>query len=257
MTKKKKKVVKKVVKRASITGINGFLGSALNKRLLSMGWETFSTVRSDVDYLFLFGSPSSDHWFKYAPAYSIRETIENFINALDHCREHNVKLIYPSSGTTYQARTPYSKTKIILDILGSIYACRMLGLRIFATYGPGEAHKNEYASVVYQFIQQMKKGKRPVIFGDGKQTRDFMYVNDVIDTIIANLDREGILDVGTGVNTSMNDVVKIINKQLGKRIKPKYEKKPLMYIDKTECEHPVKYKFSVEKGIKKMIKEMK
>jgi len=218
-----------------------------------MGWKTYPTLRPDVGYLFLFGSPSSNHWFNYALSYSLKETIDNFINAADYCQRYNIKLIYPSSGTTSEGKTPYSKCKLILDILGNIYAKNILGLRIFSAYGENEGHKEEYASIVYLFTKAMKEGKSPIIWGDGKQTRDFIYIDDIIDNIIKYKDKEGIIDIGTGVNRSFNEVVDIINKKLQTKIKPVYRKRPELYIEHTICKKPCKYKISLEEGVQKMI----
>ena len=241
--------------KASITGINGFLGNALNKRLLSMGWETYPMLRPDVDYVFLFGSASSNHWYQHALSYNIRETIGGFLNAADFCKEHDIKLIYPSSGTIYEGKNAYSKCKLVLETLASLYP-NNLGLRIFATYGPGEDHKKEYASIVYQFTKLMKKGRRPVIWGDGEQTRDFIYIDDVIDNIINNLDKEGTIEIGTGVNHSLNRVVHLINKNLHTKIKAEYIPKPKHYIETTICQKPSPHKFTLGEGIKKIIKSL-
>jgi len=241
------------MKRATITGIDGLIGSNLNKRLLSMGWETFPTMRPDVDYVFLFGSPSSNNWYNYALSYSVRETVENMLNALDFCQTNKIKLIYPSSATIYEGTTPYAKTKKTLELLASIYPVKSLGLRIFAGYGVGEEHKKEYASTVYSFTKDMMGGKTPVIWGDGKQTRDWIYIDDIVDNIIKFKDEVGTVEIGTGVNTSMNDLVRIINEELETKFKPTHIPKPTNYIDKTICKNPCKYKVSLREGIQKII----
>lgn len=241
--------------KATITGINGFLGNALNKRLLSEGWETYPMLRPDVDIAFLFGSASSNHWYEHALSYNIRETIGNFLNAADYCKEHNIKLVYPSSGTIYEGKNAYSKCKLILETLASLYP-KNLGLRVFATYGVGEEHKNEYASIVYQFTKLMKKGERPVIWGDGEQSRDFIYIDDVIDNIVKNLDKEGTVEIGSGVNHSLNQVVHTINKKLHTRIKAEYIGKPKSYIETTICKKPSPHKVTLEEGIGKIIKSL-
>ena len=238
--------------RATITGINGFIGSALNKKLLNMGWETYEELRPDVDYVFLFGSPSSNNWFKHALSYSIRETVENFLNAVDFCREHDIKLIYPSSGTIYQGDTDYSKTKKILDLLASMFD-KTLGLRIFAGYGIGEDHKTYYSSVIHSFIKEMKAGRQPVIWGDGNQTRDFIYIDDIVDQIIIEKDVVGTVDIGTGVGHSMNEVVEIINSKLCTDIKPTFDSKPSKYIENSVCKNPKPCSILLEEGIERMI----
>jgi len=239
--------------KCTITGMHGFIGSALNKRLLEMGWETYEELRPDVDYVFLFGSPSSNNWFNHALSYSVRETIENFISVAEFCKEHEIKLIYPSSGTVYQGDTAYAKTKKILEGLAEIYDIGALGLRIFAGYGVGEGHKKGYSSVVYEFVQEMKAGRSPVIWGDGEQTRDFIYIDDIIDNIILNLDKTGVIDIGTGCGDSINDLVMLINHKLGTNIKPKFIDKPESYIENSISGDPCDETMLLEDGIEIII----
>ena len=241
--------------KATITGMSGFIGSALNKKLLSLGWETHEELRPDVDYVFLFGSPSSNNWFNHALSYSVRETIENFISVAEFCGEHEIKLIYPSSGTIYQGDTAYAKTKKILEQLAEIYDVDALGLRIFAGYGIGEGHKKGYSSVVYEFIQEMKAGRSPVIWGDGKQVRDFIYIDDIIKNIIEMRNESGTNDIGRGYGYSINDVVRIINEELGTDIKPKFVTKPKKYIEYSVSDNPCYKTIPLGKGIERMINE--
>lgn len=245
--------------KATITGIHGFIGASLNKRLLKMGWETYSMMRPDVDYVFLFGSPSSDHWFQSALSYNLRETIENFFNAVDFCQKYNIKLIYPSSGTIYEGNTAYARCKLILEIIADLYGKtykNLLGLRIFAGYGVGEEHKGEYASIVYKFCKAMKKGERPVIWGDGTQTRNFMYIDDITKMIICNLERTGYFDIGTSVSYSFNEIVKMINSQLGTDIEPVYIPRPDVYVLETICPNPCAHTVSIEAGIDYILKSL-
>lgn len=241
--------------KASITGINGFLGSALRRKLEGMGWEVSPQMRKDADYVFLFGSPSSNHWFDQALSYSVRETVENFINAVEFCRQYHIKLVYPSSGTVYQGQTPYAKCKLVLDTLASIYGGNILGVRIFAGYGVGEWVKNDYTSVVYLFTKQMQKGKSPVIWGDGSQTRDFIYVDDIVDNLIKFKDDIGTVDIGTGVGISFIELVELINRRLDKDIKTKFIAKPDKYIEHTVCQKPCNYQIKLVEGIDRIINE--
>ena len=96
-----------------------------------------------------------------------------------------------------------------------------VGLRIFAGFGPGEEHKGEYASVVTLFLNSLMNNKPPVIFGDGTQNRDFVYIEDVVDAIVRSAEKpisNTVINVGTGKNLKFNDVVQIINRLLGKNI---------------------------------------
>ena len=237
--------------KATVLGRNGFIGRELYSRLRLERYTVYSYLRPDVDIVFAFNSPSSQILFQHAPDYCLKETVQGFQNVLDFCSKYKIKLIYPS---TVSHSNLYADVKRTLeDVQWNHWYKNVLGVRISAGYGLGEFHKGEYASVVYQFIEQMKEGKRPVIFGDGKQTRDFIYIDDIVDGIMENLDRKGLITLSTEVNTSFNDLVKIINKQLKKRIRPIYIEKPKQYLQNTPVESDYKCKVSLEKGIERLV----
>jgi UDP-glucose 4-epimerase len=236
--------------KIGILGRSGFIGSHLWDKLDM--FERYSYPRKDLDYLFLFGSPSSNIIFDQNIDYCFEETINSFLNAVQFCRNSHIKLIYPSSATVYNKNTSYAYCKAILEDIHKAYGGDILGLRIFAGYGY-EKSKGDYSSVVYQFCEAIKNDKRPIIYGDGTQTRDFVFVDDVVDNIIANRNKIGIMDIGTGVNTSFNHLVKLINKALGKNINPFYVDKPLKYVENTICKNPLKKFTPIEEGIKKVI----
>lgn len=241
--------------KASITGSRGFIGGALAKKLESMGWEVYPYPRKDVDYYFMFGSPSSQMIFSHNIDYCVKETINSFLDAIAFCKNNNIKLIYPSSATVYNKNNAYAHTKAALEEIQGAYDSNVLGLRIFAGYGVGEDHKKEYANVIYQFCQQMKRGEQPVIWGDGTQTRDFIYIEDIVNTIVENLDKVGIIDIGTGVNTSLNEIVQLINEELGTDIKPVFVDKPPKYVENTICNNPIKESISIREGIRRILND--
>ncbi|VVB72998.1 ADP-L-glycero-D-manno-heptose-6-epimerase [uncultured archaeon] len=109
----------------------------------------------------------------------------------------------------------------------------------------------------------MRKGKTPVIYGDGEQTRDFVYVKDVVHALQTAMksDYHGILNVGTGKAYSFNNVIEILNKKLGLSIKPKYKDNPIKnYVmhtradtGKAEREIGFKAKYQLEEGISNIV----
>lgn len=230
----------------TITGKHGFIGSELATRNLP-------------DAFFFFGSPSSDVFFQEDISMSMRETIDGFISVLDRCKRTGEYLVYPSSATVINKNTPYARCKSILEELHMAYGIPALGLRIAAGYGPEEGRKYVagYSSVIYQWCYEMKRGMPPVIYGDGTQTRDFIYINDIVDAIVelASIRYTGIVPVGTGINTSFNEVVAMINKILGTDIKPTYINKPARYVEETVVGGiPVKH--SLEEGLKIMLEQI-
>jgi len=245
------------MKKVTITGRNGFIGGALSKKLESRGVEVFPYLRKDVDCVFLFGSPSSNILYNEDLSGCIQETLTSFLHAIEFCKQNNIKLVYPSSATVYQKANNYAHTKAALEEIQSAYGTDVLGLRIAAGYGPTEAHKGDYASVVYQFCQLIKNDESPVIFGDGKQTRDFVFIDDIVDTILLSLDKKGQIDIRTGIETSMNRLVEIINQKLNKNISPTYVKIPNNYVTSTIGGAPIETFVSIEQGIERILKNDK
>lgn len=235
-----------------ITGNSGFIGRALELKTNLYPVDINALPRVHAKYFFHFASPSSQILFN-EDYRCISETVIDFIRVVEYCKKRHIKLIFPSSATIYNNQNSYSHTKLALEEIAKAYQIDYLALRIFAGYGLGEEHKKDYASVIYQWIKQMKKGERPVIFGDGKQTRDFVYITDIVDNIVNNLDKSGVIDIGTGINTSFNEIVKIINKELNTNIKPKYIGKPVNYINETICKNPIKNPINIKDGIKNII----
>jgi UDP-glucose 4-epimerase len=206
--------------------------------------------------VYFFQSVSSIVLFDKQMDYCFRETINDFLNVLQYCRDTGTYLVYPSSATVYNKNTSYARCKAICEELALAYDIPSLGLRIAASYGPGEAHKGNAQSVVYQWTHLMKEGKEPIIYGDGTQTRDFIYEDDVASYIadIAWRRMTGIIDVGTGINTSFNEVVATINKVLGTSIEPVCVPKPKNYVPETKVKS-VPYKYSLEDGIKRILEQ--
>lgn len=236
-----------------LLGRNGFIGKELAKRIGS--FET--TPHKDSNIIYYFGAPSSITLFNKNIDYCFRETIGTFLELASLVKDNNIYLVYPSSATVNNKNNSYARCKACLEEIHHAYNLNALGLRIAASYGPGEDHKSNYASTVYQWCKQMKDGERPVIWGDGTQTRDFIYIDDVIDNIMELVEKRatGIYEIGTGVNTSFNEIIKTINKVLGTNIEPVYIDKPGNYIQDTPVKG-VKCKVSLEEGIKKIIESL-
>jgi nucleoside-diphosphate-sugar epimerase len=225
------------------TGRNGFIGRELIKRNIPDG-------------VYFFGSPSSNILFDEDITTCMRETIDGFINMLDRCKKTGEYLVYPSSATVTSRNTSYAHCKAILEELAEAYGIPSLGLRITAGYGPGEYSKGRYASVVYQWCKAMKHGERPIVFGDGTQMRDFVYIDDIVDNIeyLVNRHTEGIVDIGSRKDTSFNKVIEIINKVLGTHIKPIYVPAPEHYISRLN-NSGCTTKVSLEEGIRKILND--
>lgn len=105
-----------------------------------------------------------------------------------------------------------------------VRGARLAGVRFFNVYGPGEFHKGKFASMIYQLSLQMKAGKRPRIFKHGEQKRDFVHIEDVVESTIRTLSAPPgtVVNVGSGKARSFNDVVAALNAALDTRLEPDY-----------------------------------
>jgi nucleoside-diphosphate-sugar epimerase len=233
-----------------IIGRHGLIGSALAKRFDKV--TSFPT--DETKAVFHFGSYSHMD-FELNSSYLMKRTLDEFTELLPLCQKQGIRFIYPSSALIYEKDNEFSRFKKILEQLASCYKTVSLGLRIFPVYGPGEQR-----SVISKWCREMKAGKQPVIYGDGKQGRDFIYVDDVADQIMSIIEKpfwnSKIVDIGSGRKTAFNDIVSMINRSLDSNIEPYYIEPPADYSDGICCEDALPVKVSVEDGINKILEDV-
>lgn len=182
------------------------------------------------------------------------DNVESFRNILDLAVEKSAPVVYASSAAVYgsQSRTMkeedggrpnniYGFSKWVMENLAATYysKIKVVGLRYFNVFGPGEYHKGLAASMIYQLARQMIEGKRPKIFKWGEQKRDFVYIKDVVAATVGALSAKEntVINVGTGKSTSFNEIVEILNKILNSGRKPVYFDNPYgFYQDFTEAD---------------------
>lgn len=232
----------------NILGLNGveFLEHDVREKAT---WDNLLEFGFDIVYH--FASPSSITLFKEDFNDCAQNTMQGFLNALDFCYKTGAKLVYPSTGSLYsgvkdqhefatiqyQNLNEYAKCKYNLELMSLSYHDKVdtLAFRIFATYGENERHKGRFASVVHMFARDILQDKSPVIWGDGNQTRDFIYQDDIAKLVTdLSYDNKRLkVNLGSGVSVSFNEIVKIINEITGKNIVPEYVDKPLNYLETT------------------------
>lgn len=119
---------------------------------------------------------------------------------------------------------PYAVTKIAAEhyvfTLGSLYGCQTVALRIFNAYGPGQRIPPAHAPVIPLYLRKVLGGGSLVVHGDGNQTRDFVYIDDVVQALVAAATVEGangrVINVGSGVETSINELVRQVGAVTGR-----------------------------------------
>lgn len=155
------------------------------------------------------------------------------VSLLEACRDVGVdRVILASSATVYgdQAEqpvheelathpaVPYAVSKVAAEqylfTIGRLSSFETVALRIFNAYGPGQQLPPVHAPVIPQFIQQILGGGSVIVFGDGSQSRDFVYIDDVVEALIRaatapHIDQQ-IINVGSGIETSVRDLIEQI-----------------------------------------------
>ncbi|MBI3397183.1 NAD-dependent epimerase/dehydratase family protein [Candidatus Woesebacteria bacterium] len=178
------------------------------------------------------------------PRYCKEVLIDGTFNIFEACVKSGVKkLIFNSSASVYgepevlpmKENHPfnnnafYGAAKIaeeeLVKAFRNRYGLNYVGLRPFNAYGPRMDVSGVYTEVLMKWLQKLEAGEAPVIFGDGSQTFDFVYVEDIAIATIKALKskrNEGFYNIGTGKETSLKKLLNLFLKAYGTTIKPVY-----------------------------------
>ena len=235
-----------------------------------------------------------DGVFHYAATVGVKRTLENPLMVLDDVdgikniielslKNRKPKIVFSSSSEVYgepkelpekedgsiNPKLPYAAVKLIgekfLEAYWQKYGLKTCALRFFNVYGPRQ-ESSDYGFVVGIFIRQVLSGKNPLVFGDGSQTRDFVYIDDNISASIKAMESEKsngqIINIGTGRPLTIYDLANMVISCSGKKgkLKPKLVRTNRVDVRHRFPEvgkmiklldfHPV---VSLEEGLKKTI----
>jgi UDP-glucose 4-epimerase len=173
--------------------------------------------------------------------------ITGSLNVLVAARDAGVRrLVFSSSSSVYGDTpelpqhegmtplplSPYATQKLAVEhycrVFWLLYRLETISLRFFSVFGQRQEPQSQYAAVIPRFITAIMRDQSPVIFGDGKQTRDFSHVEDVIEaSVLACQAPRGALgesfNIACGGRISVLDLVDTVNEILGKKIKPRFD----------------------------------
>ena len=179
-----------------------------------------------------------------SPARDVDVNLRSTVNMLELARKKDAKLIFTSNSGIYgepeylpvdekhriDCKTPYDVNKYASELQIRAYAkeygLRTVVCRLATVYGPRQRvnEKLGWRPLVATFFERLMSNKPPTIFGDGEQTRDLIYVKDVVDGLIRSFNSKEangeIFNLGTGTEVSVNDVYRMISEALGKSIEP-------------------------------------
>ena len=234
----------------------------------------------DLDGIYHYGIPSTTKLYR-DNRLLVGEAVNEFTKILELAKRENCKLVYASSASVYNGNKPpfhedmpvlikdfYTEARYLMERMARLYydfyEVKSIGFRFFSVYGPREEAKKTFANLVSQFLWDLKAGNRPLIYGDGSQTRDFTYVDDINRGFRLGMRSKYDLDIfnlGTGKCYSLNELVSTLNKILGTNIQPTYQKNLLQnYVqgtlaDTSKAKEKLGFKteVSLEKGIEKVL----
>lgn len=210
--------------------------------------------------------------------YMIKNNTNSFYDLINISLSNNIPLVYASSCTVYgknnkvsivgqneNPTTCYGESKLLMDkktreFMKKYNNLKVIGLRYFNVYGPGEFNKGKTSSMIFQIFKKIKNNVTPVLFKYGEQSRDFVYIDDVVEATLkaAISGQTGIFNIGYGESRTFNTVFKVVKNRLNSDIDVKYIENPYaFYQNFTQANilNTIDYKpkVSLEEGINKYL----
>ncbi|MCJ7717113.1 MAG: NAD-dependent epimerase/dehydratase family protein [Anaerolineales bacterium] len=296
-----------------ITGVAGFLGSALAQKLIEdghevLGLDDLSTGKEEAipaGVQFELGDMLDRHklWtllqdvecvFHLAAKVAVQESIlypreynstnvGGTVSVMEAMRDVGVKrVVFTSSGAVYGAQkaqplheemvpspdSPYAVSKLSAEYyvktIGKLWGIETVTLRIFNAYGPGQHLPPDHPPVIPNFLKQAVKGGSLIVHNSGTQTRDFVYLDDVVSALIKASKAAGVdgttLNIGSGKELSIRDLVEEILALTGVKTEAIYNHKATggvnrMRADISRAVKLLRYqpRFSLAEGLKKTL----
>jgi UDP-glucose 4-epimerase len=177
------------------------------------------------------------------PSTSCSQNIQGFVNVLSAAKDQQVeRFVYASSAAIYgipqklpveeedalQPISPYGLEKSVNEqyaqLFDDLFGFQSLGLRYFNVYGPRQDPSSPYAGVISKFIEFIDKKQPLTVFGDGEQTRDFIFVKDIANANIAALkgSAPGFCNVGTGNTFTLLKIIEVLSDCVGQKLEVKH-----------------------------------
>lgn len=209
--------------------------------------ETCQQACKNVDYISHQAALGSVPRSINDPATSNAVNISGFLNMMIAAKDNQVKgMVYASSSSVYgdskilpkqedkigNPLSPYAVTKLVNEqyarVFGNVYGLKLIGLRYFNVFGPRQSPNGPYAAVIPLFIQALVDNQAPTIFGDGEQTRDFTFIENVVQANVKAMfaSKEEAwgeaYNIGVGGRTSLNTLYQILKEKASKDLSPNY-----------------------------------
>ena len=200
-------------------------------------------ILKGIDYIFHLAALANVPKSVENPLLNHENNVNATLKLLIAAKNNNIKkIVFSSSSAIYGENpnmplkenevplptSPYAASKASCELycesFSESYNLATVSLRYFNVFGPKQDVNSQYAAVIPNFIYSLVNKKQPIIYGDGEQSRDFIYVKDVVKANIAACESNftGVLNVASGKSLTVNNLFKIIKKVLKSNIDPKY-----------------------------------
>ena len=247
-------IVDELIEDNKVTIIDN-LSSGKIENLKDPNHENLTLIKEDLldadleeilkgkDYVFHLAAKVSVPGSVAEPLVYNQVNIDATVKLLIACKNNNVKkIVFSSSSAVYGENpnmplretelvmpcSPYAAQKasgeLYLKSFYESYGLNYVALRYFNVFGPKQDENSPYAAVIPKFISAILKGESPVIYGDGEQTRDFIYVKEIAKANIAacESDYNGIVNVALGKSMTINHLFDIVSEVLESDLEVKY-----------------------------------
>lgn len=207
--------------------------------------ETCRAACADVDVVFHEAAMPSVPRSVEDPVGSHQANINGTLNLLVAARDAGVRrFVYAASSSAYgdtptlpksedipsDPLSPYGVQKLACEqyctVFARCYGLSTISLRYFNVFGPRQDPKSQYAAAIPAFITSILRGESPLVYGDGEQTRDFTFIENIVHANLLAAEATGlrgeVINVACGERISVNDVIGRINEILGTRIEPNH-----------------------------------
>jgi len=240
--------------------------------LFTLDCANLPTVK--VDGTFHLGIPSSPYLYRDDRKYCIN-AVGGWIGVLEFVKSQGIKIVYASTSSIYngnelpwnedmevKVKDFYAEVRYFMERLGRLYydfyKVRSIGLRLFAVFGEGEEAKGGFANVVTQMIWAKQQGKTFEIWGDGRQSRDLIYVKDVVRAFIRAMESKvecDVFNVGNGEEWTLNRMAQVVGVKVSYRKNPmqNYVDRTLAYLGKAQKVLGFQAKFNVRNEIERLL----
>jgi len=248
--------------------------------------ETDSSDMKDVDAIFheaaLVSVPLSFSNFDK----TYRDNISSFVRILEMARKNDIeRVVFASSAAVYETsgmpvseddaifpKSPYAESKLIDELYARIYyeeyGMKIIPLRYFNVYGPRQNPSSPYSGVISIFASRMMEDKEITVYGNGKQVRDFVYVEDVVNANLLSLKLKGNfaepINIASAKPTSILELFNAIKEKAKYKKEPVFKEKrqgdvdySLANISKAKGLLDFHPKYSLENGLEKTVYSLK